>query len=96
MRLRQSGRAQADIAAIVEFGVERFGRERTRTYLEQIEACYRQLRDFPESGRKEPDLYPHVRSVSCGSHRIYYSIDDKTITVRRILHKAADAKRWLV
>lgn len=95
MRLSESSRAQADIAEIVWYGAEHFGPARAKAYLERIELRYRQLRDFPESGRADTELHPQVRSISCGSHRIYYSIDDKGIVVRRVLHKAADARRWL-
>ncbi len=95
MRLRESRRAQADIVELVQYGAEHFGPARAKAYLERIELRYRQLRDFPESGRVDKELHPQVRSISCGSHRIFYSIDDKGIMVRRVLHKAADAKRWL-
>ena len=95
MRLRESRRAQADIVEIVRYGAEHIGPVRAKAYLARIDLRYRQLRDFPESGRADRDLHPEVRSISCGSHRIYYSIDDKGIMVRRVLHKAADARRWL-
>jgi toxin ParE1/3/4 len=95
MRLRESRRAQADIVEIVRYGAEHFGPVRTKAYLERIERCYSRLRDFPESGRADKELHPEVRSISCGSHRIFYSIDDKGIMVRRVLHKAADARRRL-
>lgn len=95
MRLRLSSRAQTDIAGIVEFGVERFGEDRTKDYLDRIDKAFRQLRDYPESGRTDRDLHPRARSLSCGAHRIFYSIDDEAITIRRILHKTAEWKRWL-
>ena len=95
MRLRESRRAQADIAEIVRYGAEHFGVDRAKAYLDQIELRYRQLRDFPESGRADRHLQAEVRSIACGSHRIFYSIDDKGILIRRVLHMAADARRWL-
>jgi toxin ParE1/3/4 len=95
MRLRESRRAQADIVEIVRYGAERFGPVRTKAYLEQIELRYRRLRELPESGRADRELHPDVRSISCGSHRIYYRIDGDTIIIHRILHMAADAKRHL-
>ena len=95
MRLRESRRAQADIAEIVRYGAEHFGIDSAKSYLDQIEARYHQLRDFPESGRADRNLHADVRSISCGSHRIFYSIDNMGIMVRRVLHMAADTKRWL-
>ena len=95
MRLEQSPDAQADLAEITAYGAENFGAMRALDYLARIEQCFRQLSDYPKSGRADPAVHPRVRSLSCGSHRIYYSIDADTITVRRILHKASDAARWL-
>jgi plasmid stabilization system protein ParE len=37
MRLRESRRAQADIAEIVRYGAEHFGPVRAKAYLERIE-----------------------------------------------------------
>jgi toxin ParE1/3/4 len=95
MRLREGRRAKADIAELVRYGAEQYGPVRAKAYLDKIEQRYRQLRDFPESGREDKDLHPLVRSLSCGSHRIYYSIDDKGVMVRRVLHNSMDAKRRL-
>lgn len=92
MRLEQSRDAQVDLGEIGAYGAENFGASRTLAYLARIEQCFRQLSDYPKSGRADPAVHPHVRALSCGSHRI----DADTITVRRILHKSRDARRWLV
>ena len=49
----------------------------------------------PERGRAERALRSDLRSMSAGSHRIYYSAEGDTLTVRRVLHKAMDGGRWL-
>jgi plasmid stabilization system protein ParE len=51
--------------------------------------------DYPESGVKYPGIEPAVRSVPCGSHRIYYDVMETTVRIQRVLHKAMDAERWL-
>lgn len=95
MRLRLTSRAQIDIAELVEFGVEQFGEGHAGTYLDRIEERFRLLLEQPEIGRAEPELHHRARSFPSGSHRIYYSIDGDTITIRRILHKARDVARWM-
>lgn len=94
MRLRLSSRAHSDIAAIVEFGVETVGPDRTTIYVDRIEHAFRRLLDHPLIGRREGDLHRRARSLSCGSHRIFCSVEDDEIVVRRILHKAADGQQW--
>ena len=96
MRLRQSRLAQADLAAIAQNGVEKFGADQTLQYLDLFDARFRRLLEFPEIGRQEPDLHPQIRSLSCHAHRIYYSIETDTVVIRRILHKAMDVHAWLV
>lgn len=95
MRLRQSRRASADLDSIYEYGAKNYGVEAALAYIEGIDQRFRLLLDHPRSGRAENAIIPGLRSMPCRSHRIYYEIDDGTITIHRILHKSADAKRWL-
>jgi plasmid stabilization system protein ParE len=36
---------------------------------------------------------PHLRCRKAGSHRIYYSFDEKELRVVRVLHERMDAAR---
>ncbi len=95
MRLRQGRLAQADLAAIAQYGAEKFGADETLEYLDLIEARFQRLIGYPEIGRREPGLHPNIRSLSCHAHRIYYSIEGDSVVIRRILHKARDVHAWL-
>jgi toxin ParE1/3/4 len=95
MRLKQSRLAEADLVEIFEHGVDNFGVEVALEYLDRIEERFRQLIAYPKSGRAEPAIHPQIRSLACKAHRIYYSIEGDTITIRRILHMSMDAQRWL-
>ena len=64
-------------------------------YIDGIENHFRLLLDHPRSGRTEDTLVSGLRSMRSGSHRIFYRIDGDTITIYRVLHMAADAKRWM-
>ena len=95
MRLRKSRLAEADLAAIADFGVDNFGAERALAYIDAIESRCRELLVHPELGRAERELRPGLRSLSANSHRIYYSVDGDNLIVSRVLHKAVDEGRWL-
>ena len=95
MRLRKSRLAETDLAAIADYGVDNFGAERALAYINAIEGRCRELLLHPELGRAERELRPDIRSLSAGSHRIYYSVEGEVLMVRRVLHKAMDFGRWL-
>ena len=71
MRLRKSRLAEADLAAIANFGVDNFGMEHALAYIDAIESRCRELLLHPELGRAEQALRPNLRSLSANSHRIY-------------------------
>jgi toxin ParE1/3/4 len=95
MRLKQTAKAKADFAEIIDYSIVQFGDKVAAEYCNAIETAYTRLTAYPLSGRAEPDIHPDIRSTSSGSHRIYYSVDGDLITVRRILHKSMDARNWL-
>lgn len=95
MRLKESRLAAAELDAIFESGVTNHGIDAAVTYLDEVQRRYRLLLAYPRSGRADPELGPAVRSILCGSHRIYYEIDSNTIVIQRILHHSMDAKRHL-
>ena len=95
MRLEQTELAKADFAEIIDHSLAEFSEAVAMEYCSAIEAVYDRLMIYPLIGRAEPDIHNNIRSASSGSHRIYYSIDDDLITVRRIRHKSTDARNWM-
>lgn len=95
MRLRESRRAAAELDEIFQYGVENYGVVAAIAYVEEIEKRYALLLAHPRSGRAEPELGPDARSISSGSHRIYYEIDGDLLVILSILHMSRDVKRWL-
>jgi toxin ParE1/3/4 len=95
MRLRESRHAAAELDAIFEYGVANHGIDAAIAYIDEVKRRYRQLLDYPRSGRAEPELGPTMRSISYKPHRIYYEIIEDTIVIQRILHQAADVKEWM-
>jgi toxin ParE1/3/4 len=95
MRIEFSALAALDYDNIVDHSISEFGAAVALAYADTIEAGIRQLENYPLSGRPEPSLHRDIRSLSCKSHRLYYSVDDNQIIIRRILHKSMDAENWL-
>lgn len=95
MRLELSRAAEADLADIRDYTIERYDVDQAITYFDAIEQAFRRIIDYPESGVKYPGIEPPVRSIPCGSHRIYYDVVSDVVRIQRVLHKAMDAEKWL-
>jgi toxin ParE1/3/4 len=88
--------AQNDLEEIDLFGITRFGVAVSDRYMSGFfEAFDRQAR-FPELGPIFPGVRPAIRFLTYREHHIFYDIDGEMVTIVRILHHAADAKRWLM
>ena len=83
--------ADADLDAILDYGIISHGRDAAETYLRLIHATLDRLPEFPELGAPRFELRAGLRSVPVKEHRIYYRFDGATILVARVLHKAMDA-----
>jgi toxin ParE1/3/4 len=53
------------------------------------------LARFPNLGRERDDLAPGLRSHPVGQHVCFYRVDERTITITRILHAKMDATKHL-
>lgn len=95
MRLELSRAAEADLFDIRDYTVTHYDADQAIAYLDAIEQALRRIIDYPESGMKYPGINPTIRSVPCGSHRIYYDVAGDLVRVQRVLHKAMDAERGL-
>jgi toxin ParE1/3/4 len=94
-RLELSEAADADLAAILAYSIEAFGRETAEAYLRSFEDSFALLREHPRAGAIHPIVEPTIRSLSHRSHRIFYDVEADVIVVVRVLHKAMDVERWL-
>jgi toxin ParE1/3/4 len=86
-----SAAADADLTAIFEYGIDRFGDETAANYLRGFDASFDLIAEHPLIGAIHDTVWPLIHSLPHGSHRIYYDVLEDRIVVRRILHKAMDA-----
>jgi toxin ParE1/3/4 len=88
--------AVSDLAAIRLYSVAEFGRDVALRYLDEFDAAWRLLADHPRIGSAYASRSKRaIRSLPCGSHRIYYWVDGKRIWIIRVLHSAMDQNRIL-
>ncbi|MEK6542136.1 MAG: type II toxin-antitoxin system RelE/ParE family toxin [Pseudomonadota bacterium] len=94
-RVKLSRAADADLVSILDYGAEQFGWGSAADYVSSFEASFAMLCDHPEIGAIHPDIHPPIRSAAHRSHRIFYDVEESTIVIQRILHKAMDVRRWM-
>ena len=71
---------------IGEYTLQKWGERQTIRYLEELEACCRQLADSPNLGRACDEIRPGLRRMEHSRHVLFYRLEADGIRVSRILH----------
>ena len=95
MQLELTASAEADYFNIIEYSFTEFGEKAAIEYAYTLDEAFARLVDYPQLGSSETRLRGAVRSLACRKHRVFYSLEENRIVVRRILHKSMDAEYWL-
>lgn len=84
---RLSKKAGQDLARILDYGIDRFG-------LEQALAYYDAMQGRLDEIAKNPLRYPAVNHIHkgyrrsvCGSHSIYYRVDNQVVEIMRLINR---------
>jgi toxin ParE1/3/4 len=83
-KYRLSPKAEADRDRIARDGLHEWGKHQVARYLDELEACFERLADFPSLGQACGHIRPGYRSVPFGAHHVYYRLDDVGVMVVRI------------
>ena len=97
MRFRLSTAAEADLAGIRDFTLERWGRAQWLAYRGTLIDCFARIAAEPGIGRRRAAFRPGMRSVPCGAHVVFHlELDGGAIGIVRVLHarQNAAALRW--
>jgi toxin ParE1/3/4 len=86
MRLRLSGRADADLNRVYRESIAQFGRAQANRYYDGILAVFRHLLTFPLSVNSHPTYRGKVRIWTIESHRIVYRVVKDEVVIVRIVH----------
>jgi toxin ParE1/3/4 len=95
MRIEIGAEARADLSPVLAYGLEVFGRETAEAYLRGLYQAIANLSDYPLAAPLHGFVHPPIRALSYRSHRVFYDVEEERVIVRRTLHKAMDASRWL-
>jgi toxin ParE1/3/4 len=89
-RFRLTPRAAADLDAIADYTIEKWGSTQMEEYLRSLHRRFEWLAEHPLAGRERNDVHPEYRSFPEGSHIIFYIISDDFVDIIGIPHKSMD------
>jgi toxin ParE1/3/4 len=91
-----SQKAYSDLLEIGRYTEKEWGRLKRLDYLQEINQCFLQIADTPETGSTCNDIRPGYRKFPKASHVIFYMQgDDGTVEIIRVLHKSMDIEAKL-
>lgn len=94
-RLRLTPAAQADLEAIYDYSLERWGATRAERYILDIRDACAALADGTRVGNAVDDIRPGYHRLVVGSHVVFFKPTVERIDVMRILHGRMDVTRHL-
>ena len=83
--LRLSSVAEADLAAIYEYGFRRWGERQADRYYDALLAHFELICANPFLFVAVNHIRPGYRRSVCGSHSIYYRIDSQTVEITALI-----------
>lgn len=96
MKLDIAAEARADLRAIYAYSIERWGRARADTYLDELRSKMRGLGEASLSGGPADEVLPGLRRQVAGSHTIWFRIEGDRLKVIRVLHQSREVGLWIV
>jgi toxin ParE1/3/4 len=90
LELQLRSRAKRDLSEIWRYTRQRWSRTQADRYLSLLHAEIETLRRSPTIGRQVNDVQAPFLCRVCGSHVIFYLVDEKTLDVVRVLHVQMD------
>ncbi|WP_257264248.1 type II toxin-antitoxin system RelE/ParE family toxin [Endozoicomonas sp. ONNA2] len=85
--------ARADLIAIAQFTMKRWGKEQRNLYIKQFDDTFHLLAEMPEIGKSCDEIRKGYHKFPQGSHLIFFKQSSKNrIEIIRILHKSMDVE----
>jgi toxin ParE1/3/4 len=83
-KYRLTPKADADLDWIAEDTLSRWGKGQVAAYVDELEACFEQIADFPAMGMSCDDIRKGYRVFRIGAHRVYYRAEEGGVVIVRI------------
>ena len=90
MVYRLTPKAEADIIAIAEAGLSRWGRGQAEEYHDGLYALFDLIASSPRMARERNELTPAVRVQRYRAHLVLYLIEGDDILIVRLRHGRED------
>ncbi len=85
-----SSEADQDISDIFDYTEVEFWLDQAVSYVSALDECFAQIVENPEIGRERIEIHGELRSITSGSHVVFYRIFKDRIRIVRILHGSRD------
>ncbi len=79
--------ARADLLNIRKYTIEKWGKEQSTKYLQELNKTLQLLTDSPSIGIQRADISLTTFSFPYASHIIYYTLSNNFLIVLAVLHK---------
>lgn len=77
--------AEKDLVQIAEYGDQQFGIEQSDKYRNQLSQHFKLIAKQPYFFREVSYIHQGYRRSVCGSHSIYYKIENNFVLIVRVL-----------
>lgn len=87
--------AERDIEDIADYTLSQWGADQARQYVTDLRRAIEKLTSTAGHYATNDTLFPGLRKLRCGQHRVYFLVENATVDVVRVLHERMDAKARL-
>ena len=87
--------AIVDLKSIYQYGLRRWGKAQSDSYIENIKTQFWLLTTQPLMGIERPELLNNIRSQPIQSHTVFYRVTTNQIEIVRLLHSRQDPQGHL-
>jgi toxin ParE1/3/4 len=87
--------AKDDLQDIYQYGLRRWGKAQSDSYLTALEDQFWSLTEQPLMGVERPELLAHTRSLPVQSHILFYRVASNKVEIMRVLHGRQDPLLYL-
>jgi toxin ParE1/3/4 len=95
-RLEFTTEGEEDFRSLLAYSLAMWGADQRDAYAERLSAAIHDLLTHPSLGRVRAELRLGLRSHAAGHHTIFYLVDERIVTIVRILHGKMDPRRHLL
>lgn len=85
--------AEDDYVNVLRESVRSWGVESASEYRAELDAALDRLEHYSELGQRVDYLIEGVRSMRVRRHRVFYTVDERSVIVLRILHERQHVSR---